>query len=149
MKTNTMKTLRLIFATALATIGLAAASAYGTITTFDFSYQFPAIANYQPEMTVWGTLTGNLSSDGFSVENVSLVSIFFDTIQAPGQYVVAANSVVSFNPEGNNFFSATLPKCPGTSIPGASSSNQTQVECQVPFPSTTTVTISANIMETR
>jgi hypothetical protein len=100
-----MKTLRLILTTALASLCLATASAYGAM--FDFSYQFPAIAGYQPKLTVWGSLTGDLSADGNFVNDVSILSVNFNGVSMPSP-VVAPGSVVSYNAQGNNFMFSDL-----------------------------------------
>jgi hypothetical protein len=106
-----MKTLRLIFTTALASLCLAAVSTYGAMT-FDFSSTFPALTGefHQPQLTVWGSLAGDLSADGKFVEHVSIVSVFFNQIQAPGTYCVALGSVVSFSADLSNFLFSDPPR---------------------------------------
>lgn len=99
-----MKTLRRLVETALANVCLAVAAAYGA-TAYNFAYQFTAgeqttEAEKKP-MTVSGTLTGDPAGD--LVENVTVVSVFFNGVEAPGPFVVAEGSVVSLAAEQNSF----------------------------------------------
>jgi hypothetical protein len=99
-----MKTQQQAFKVVLASLGLAVASALGA-TTYNFSYEFAEHtwpdAGVQAAMTVSGTLTGDRVAD--FVENVSLVSVFFNQIESPGPFELKPGSVVSFNAEDNEF----------------------------------------------
>lgn len=103
-----MKLLCKLTAGAALAAGLAAGSLRAT--TFDFSYIFSDNVT-----VVTGTLDGTLSADGYYVDNVTNVSLFFNGTAAPGAVTAfkfdggafSSGPVVSFDVSKNDFIFAS------------------------------------------